>query len=204
MWEFDIGARVQRICVVRAGECGSEWLDGGHEGQVRGFVGTCERGWRGMFRGYRRKSRCVLDVLEGMIELDREVWRDRLDIVGYVYFLMNLMRFVTMSRPTSQLLAMRRETLKKRSITNSLIALPQLPGQMGCFSSSNPSSSSSVMATAVVGPKLTRRNVPSSIPKSHEMMVSQHTTDFWINVSSDVGDCVIQDSRTCVIVIQSG
>jgi hypothetical protein len=35
-------------------------------------------------------------------------------------------------------------------------------------------------------------------------MVSQQTTDFWINVSSDVGDCVIHDSRTCVIVIQSG
>jgi hypothetical protein len=60
-----------------------------------------------MFRGYRKKSRCVLDVLVGMIRLDREVWRDRLDIVGYVYFLMNLMHFVTMSRPTSQFLAMR-------------------------------------------------------------------------------------------------
>lgn len=60
-----------------------------------------------MFRGYRRRSRCVLDVLVGMIELGRGVWRDRLDIVGYVYFLMNLMRFVTMSRPTNHFLAMR-------------------------------------------------------------------------------------------------
>ena len=94
-----------------------------------------------------------------------------------------------------------RSTLKNKSTTNSLITLPQLPGQIGCFSSS--SSSSSSFVTVVAGPKLTLRKVPSSIPKSQHMIVSQQSTAFCINISS-CGGSDKHASRTWVNVTHKG
>ena len=94
------------------------------------------------------------------------------------------------------------DTLNIKSTTNSLITVPQLPGQTGCFSSSS-SPSSLFGVTAVAGPKLTLRNVPSSIPKSQLMIVSQQIIAFWSRFVS-VWGCAMQVSRTCVRVTQRG
>ena len=92
-------------------------------------------------------------------------------------------------------------TLKNKSTTNSLIAVPQLPGQVGCFSSSTSSPS---VSTAVAGPKLTRRKVPSSIPKSHAIIVSQVMVPRNNKTFSCAGDTEICCSRIWVRVIHRG
>jgi hypothetical protein len=113
---------------------------GGHGALVRGFGGLYEGERRGGIQGLRKKSRCALVFLGLRRGLDRGVLRGSGDIVGRVYSPMNLMRAASKNIPAALISTLKCEggdTLNIKSTTNSLMTLPQLPGQMGCLSSSS-------------------------------------------------------------------